>query len=684
MKAEKLIPSNVAELSPRAAKDAIDRLRREIRRHDYLYYVKDRPEISDEEYDRLFEALKRLENRFPDLVTPDSPTQRVGAKPRREFRVIRHTTPMLSLDAAREPDEVRRFDERARQSLRGEVRYLVEEKFDGASVELVYEGGALTRAATRGDGQRGEEITENVKTIRSLPLRLNDAARKTPRLLALRGEVIMNIGDFEALNRKLLEAGGEPFANPRNAAAGSLRQLDPRITAQRPLEVIVYEVMALEGARFATDSEALGALAQWGLPTPRKISAVANVSEIFQHHRRLAEQRDSLPHEIDGIVIKLDDFAARERLGVTAHHPRWAMAYKFSPRGEQTRIEQIAIQVGRTGILTPVALMRPVEIGGVTIARATLHNREEVQRKDVRAGDLVRIQRAGDVIPEVVERVSEPERRRGPPFMMPSKCPACSSTVVTRGPYTFCPNRFACPAQLKGRLKHFASKRALDIAGLGEETVSALVDLKLVRDLANLFRLKKGDLLRIAGFADRSAEKLIEAIQNSRQVELGRFLYALGIPEVGATVARDLAQHFRSLDNLRRASLQKLEQVSRIGPKMAEAIHGFFSDKRNLQAIDALLAAGVQIIGEEKSKKGPLTGKTLVFTGSLEQFSRGDAQALVENLGGQTALSVSSRTDYVVVGSQPGQKLDQAKAQGVKTLSEKQFVELLREAGAEV
>jgi DNA ligase (NAD+) len=672
------------QLSYSAAKDYIDELRREIRRHDYLYYVKDRPEISDEAYDRLFDALKRLEQRFPDLTTPDSPTQRVGAKPQEQFRVVEHMAPMLSLDATREEAEVRRFDERVRKSLNGAARYLLEEKFDGASVELVYKNGILDRAVTRGNGREGEEITENVKTIRSLPLRLHGEELKAPRLLALRGEVLMKISAFETLNRKLLETGNEPFANPRNAAAGSLRQLDPRITAKRPLDVVVYEVIAVEGVIFSRDSQALKSLAEWGLPTPKRIFAVSTVSEIVKHHAQLAEERDRLPYEIDGVVIKLDDLDARDKLGSTTHHPRWALAYKFAPRGEQTRIEQIAIQVGRTGVLTPVALMRPVEVGGVTISRATLHNREEVQRKDIRPGDLVRIQRAGDVIPEVVERIAEPGRRREPPFKMPSKCPACGSQVVERGPYTVCPNHFACPAQLKGRIKHFASRDGLDIEGLGEETVSALIDHELVRGLADLYRLKKDDLLRLEGFAERSAEKLVGAIQKRRRVELGRFLYALGIPEVGAAVARDLAQKFGSLESLRIASRQDLEKVSGIGPKMSEAIFEFFSDKRNQKAIDALLDSGLQIIETKTAQRQPLSGKTFVFTGSLERFSRSEAQRLVERLGGNAASSVSSQTDYVVVGSEAGKKLEQATSKGVKTLSEKQFVELVREAGANV
>jgi DNA ligase (NAD+) len=442
--------------------------------------------------------------------------------------------------------------------------------------------------------------------------------------------------------------------------------------------------MAVEGVRFSTDSQALKSLENWGLPTPKKVLEVSTASEILESHARLAEERDRLPYEIDGVVIKLEDLGARDKLGSTAHHPRWAIAYKFAPRGEETRIEQIAIQVGRTGVLTPVALMRPVEVGGVTISRATLHNREEVQRKDIRLGDLVRIQRAGDVIPEVVERISESGRKREPPFEMPSKCPACGSRVVERGPYTICPNRFACPAQLKGRLKHFASKRALDIDGLGEETVSALVDRKLVRDLADVFRLKKDDLLRLEGFAERSAAKLVNAIQNSRRNELGRFLYALGIPEVGAAVARDLAQHFRNLESLRKTNREELQKVSGIGPTMSDAICEFFRDKRNQRVIDALLEAGLEIIETKTARRQPLKGKTFVFTGSLDRFSRSEAKKLVESLGGRATSSVSQQTHYVVVGSEPGSKFDQAKAQGLKTLSESRFLDLLREAGADV
>jgi DNA ligase (NAD+) len=646
--------------------------------------VESKPEISDAEYDHLFEALRRLEAAFPALITPDSPSQRVGAGPRQEFPVIEHTTPMLSLDATREEAQVGRFDARLRKALGGHVRYAVEEKFDGVSVELVYEGGVLARAVTRGDGRRGEGVTENVKTVRSVPLRLRHEEREVPPFLALRGEVLMNISAFKTLNRQLLEAGEEPFANPRNAASGSLRQLDPRVTGGRPLEFVAYEILTVKGEEFRAHTEALQALRAWGLRVPERAAVVSDIDVVIEHHTRWTAERDALDYEIDGIVIKLEDLTARARLGATAHHPRWAIAYKFEPRREVTRVEDIVVQVGRTGSLTPVALLRPVEVGGVTVARASLHNREVVQRKDVRVGDLVRIQRAGDVIPEVVERLEEPGRRRQAPFRMPAACPACGADVMPRGPYTVCPNRFGCRAQLTRQIRHFASKDALDIGGLGLETVSALVQRGLVRSVADLFRLGADDLLRLEGFAERSARRLVEAIQRHKHVELRRFLYGLGIPEVGTAVARDLADHFRGLDAVRQASRQALEAVPSIGPKLSEAIHGFFAEARNQQAIDALQEAGVRVVGPTASRAQPLAGKTFVFTGALDRLSRHDAEQQVEALGARATAAVSGETDYVVVGKDPGQKLEAAKAHRVQILTEPQFIALLRQEGVEV
>jgi DNA ligase (NAD+) len=679
-----LLRKDITRGSPDEAKQHIEALRREIRRHDYLYYVMNRPEISDEEYDRLFTALKQLEEAFPELITPDSPTQRVGAEPRQGFPVVQHTAPMLSLDAAHQAAEVQRFEARVRKTLGGNVEYLLEEKFDGASVELVYRDGVLERAATRGDGRQGEGVSENVKTIRAVPLRLHADEHTVPPFLALRGEVIMHIAVFEALNRQLLEAGNEPFANPRNAAAGSLRQLDPRITAARRLDFIAYEIVAAEGEKFATDTEALEALHAWGLHVPATIAVATTIDAIMEHYAHWTEARDRLAYQIDGIVIKINDLRAREQLGATTHHPRWAMAYKFEPRREVTRVEDIVVQVGRTGLLTPVALLRPVEVGGVTMSRASLHNPTEVQRKDVRVGDLVHLQRAGDVIPEVIERLDEPGHKRQAPFAMPSQCPSCGTKVIQRGPYALCPNQAGCRAQLKRRIEHFVAPEGLDIDHLGTETVSTLVDRGVVKDLADVFQLAVEDLLRLENFAERSARQLIEAIQNGTCVELQRFLYALGIPDVGTAVARDLADHFQRLEAVRYASHQELQEVPGIGPKMSQAIHDFFADERHQRTIDALLKAGLQVMALRAPTKQPLRGKTFVFTGALDHFARSEARKQVASLGARATSAVSHETDYLVVGKEPGQKLDAAREQGVQTLTESQFIALLREAGATV
>ncbi len=672
------------ELSAAEAGELVAALRDEIRRHDHLYYVEACPEISDAEYDRLFGRLKTLEEAFPELVTEDSPTQRVGAQPRDDLPTLPHAAPMLSLDSTREAEEVRRFDERVRKAVGDEVTYLLEPKLDGASIELVYEDGALSRAVTRGDGEQGEGVTDNVKTIRSVPLRLRDGDRRLPDFLSVRGEIFMLLSDFESLNQRLMEEGGEPFANPRNAAAGSLRQLDSRITSERPLTCQAYEILAVEGGTFGKDSETVDALRDWGFPVPERIRTAETAEEIVEYHAGFAADRDDLDYEIDGVVVKLDDLAAREEMGVTARHPRWALAFKFEPRKEVTRIERIIISVGRTGVLTPVAFLLPVEVGGVTVSRASLHNREEVERKDVREGDLVRIQRAGDVIPQVVERIEEEEAERAEPFEMPGACPACGTEVVFDGPYTVCPNRFGCPAQLKGRIVHFGSRGGLDIEGLGEETAALLVDRDLVEELADLFDLEPTDLVDLEGFAEKSATKLVEAIREKKTVELHRFLYGLGIPEVGDAVARVLAAHFGSLEAIREADPETLAEIDGIGPKMSEKIHDFLHDETNAEHIDAVLARGMRLQAPERPEATPLDGLTFVFTGGLEGFSRSEAKGLVERHGGRATSSVSSRTDYVVAGEDPGSKLEEAEDLGVTVLDEAGFVELLDDAGIEV
>ena len=687
---------------PFAREQELEALRRELRRHDHLYYVEGAPEVSDRAYDALYRRLQELEARHPELVTPDSPTQRVGAEPRSDLPTVTHRAPMLSLDSSQDPEDVRRFDERVRKGVDGhEVMYLLEPKLDGVSIELVYEEGILVQAVTRGNGREGERVTENVRTIGSVPLRLRDEERPVPPMLSVRGEVLMRLSAFEALNETLLEQGSEPFANPRNATSGALRQLDSSITASRPLECLAYDILAVEGAVFRSDRAAVEALRGWGLAVPERIEMARSVEEILAYHGAYDRDRDTLDYEIDGVVIKLDSLDDRADLGATSRHPRWAMAFKFQPRREVTRIERIAVQVGRTGVLTPVALLRPVEVGGVTVSRATLHNREELERKDVREGDRVRIQRAGDVIPQVVEVVppetpvgagmmtdgdagtrGAPDPGRAEPFRMPTHCPNCGTPVEERGPFTFCPNRFGCSAQLKGRIVHFASRHGLDIEGLGDETASLLVDRELVGELADLFDLTSEVLLPLPLFAEKKAENLVAGIQARRRTELRRFLFGLGIPEVGVSVARDLATHFRSLEALRAAGCEDLEAVHGIGPRMSEAITGFFGDPANAAVVDALAAKMEALaVPDREGEGGPLEGLTIVFTGTLESMSRGAAKKLVEKAGARSPSSVSGETDLVVAGPGAGSKRARAESLGVEVIDEAGFLALLDEKG---
>ncbi|MDX1630981.1 MAG: NAD-dependent DNA ligase LigA, partial [Thermoanaerobaculia bacterium] len=653
------------------ARKRIEELRDEIRHHDYLYYVENRPEISDERYDELFRELEELEEEYPELVREDSPTQRVGGEPLDEFPTVEHAAPMLSLASDKEPEGLERFDERLRELLDREVRYVLEPKLDGLSLEIVYEDGVLDRAATRGDGRRGEGVTENVKTIAAVPLRLRTDDRDPPPFLSVRGEVVLPVQEFEQLNERLMEEGKEPFANPRNAAAGSLRQLDPRITASRPLDIYFYDILEVRSEELTTQEEVLEALRDWGLKINELVTTADSIDEILHYHAELGERRDDLPYEIDGVVAKLDDLEDRRRAGATSRHPRWAFAYKYPPRKEVTRVLKIVPSVGRTGVVTPVAMLRPVEIGGVTVARATLHNREEVERKDIREGDRVRIQRAGDVIPQVVERL-ESDEDRSERFRMPGECPSCGTELVERGPFTLCPNGFGCPAQKAGRLQHLGSRDALDIEGLGEETARLLVSEGLVEEPADLFDLSMEDLEPLEGFARKSAENLVTAIERSSRVELPRFLYGLGIPEVGVTVARDLARHFGSLETLREADEEALQEVSGVGPRMAEAIRDFFDAEENRRILDDLLDDRVELIetGPGGREESPLEGLTFVFTGSLERWTRREARELVEAAGARATSSVSGETDFVVAGEGAGSKLERGRELGVELLDE--------------
>jgi DNA ligase (NAD+) len=659
-------------------------LRAEIDHHNHLYHVLDSPEVSDEAYDRLFRELRDLEARFPDLVVGASPTQRVGGAVLEGFETVLHLAPMLSLDSDADEEAVGRFDARLRKALgeEAEVAYVVEPKFDGASLELVYDEGVLTRAATRGDGLAGEGITANVRTIANVPPRLSTSGPPIPDLLAVRGEVIMELGPFEAYNERLIAEGKPPFANPRNAAAGALRQLDARLTAQRPLDIFVYDILVADGFAATTQWQVLEALGEWGFRVTDLRERVASVEGVLDFFRRMAERRDEIPYEIDGVVIKLDDLAARERLGMTSHHPRWAFALKFPPRKEVTRLLDIIASVGRTGVVTPVAMLRPVEIGGVTVSRATLHNREEVARKDVRKGDRVRVQRAGDVIPQVVERIPEKGKRRAPAFRMPAACPSCGTPLVERGPFTLCPNGLDCPAQLAGRLIHLGSRKALDIEGLGDETAKVLVSEKLVTRLPDLFDLEAAQLTPLEGFAEKSAAALVAGIKKAAHVELHRFLFGLGIPEVGATVAKQLARHFGSLARLRTADTEALIAVDGVGPIMAEAIAGFFAEPHNIELLESLLAGRVQLIEGEPAAPvaGPFAELKFVLTGGLETLTRDEAKSAIEARGGRVVSAVSAKTDYVIVGESPGSKRDKALALGVPTLDEAGFRALLESA----
>ncbi len=671
----------------------IEALRRQIAHHDHRYHVLDAPEIADDAYDALVRQLRALEDEHPELVTHDSPTQRVGGAPLAALETTMHVAPMLSLDSSADAADFRQFDARLRRAL-GEsgVRYSLEPKLDGLSIELVYEDGRLARAVTRGDGVRGEVVTANVRTIAAVPRHLVETERRAPRVVAVRGEVFLPLESFDDVNEALLAAGKTPFANPRNAAAGTVRQLDPSLAAARPLALYAYDLLEhdrferdveVAGMAFVSHGEVLDAFRTWGLPVNPEHAWADDVEGALRYFESLGKRRDALPYEIDGLVVKLDDLRVRRSLGATAHHPRWAYALKFPPRKEVSQVLRIVLSVGRTGAVTPVALLRPVSIGGVTVSRANLHNREDIERKDIREGDTVRVERAGDVIPQVVERVDSPGER-GAPFRMPEHCPSCGATLEARGPYTVCPNAFECRAQLTGRIVHFASRRGLDIDGLGERTARQLVDRGLVRHLPDLFELDERTVAELDGFAEVSARKLVEAIARGRRTELPQLLYGLGIPEVGAAVARTLAQRFGTLDALRAADRESLEAVEGVGPVMAAAIHDFLHEPSNAAVLDAVgRYVETEPIEVEPEAPRPLAGATVVFTGALQRFTREQAQALVQQLGGKAAGSVSKRTTLLVAGQDAGSKLSKAEALGTDVLDEEGFLRWLEAQGVD-
>jgi DNA ligase (NAD+) len=664
-----------------AAKHEIEGLRDKLRHHEYLYHVLDQPEISDAAYDRMMNRLKELEAANPKLITPDSPTVRVGATPREGFQTVQHARPMLSLDNAFSYETLADFDRRVRQgSGREKIEYIAEHKFDGLSISLQYANGGLARGVTRGDGRTGEDVTPNVKTIRSIPLRVDLAALKKlklPPTFEVRGEVLMTRKAFEAMNRQQEESGGKIFVNPRNAAAGSVRVLDPSITARRRLEFFAYYLLVDGEVPFPKHSDSLEALKQLRFRASEDWKLCDGIEQVYKYCDTWEPKREELPYEIDGVVIKVNSLGIQRELGYTAKAPRWAIAYKYPARQETTVVNDIRVQVGRTGTLTPVAVLEPVQVGGVTVSRSTLHNMDEIDRLGLQIGDTVLIERAGEVIPHVLKVTKEGANRK--PFRMPKNCPECGSAIHrAEGEVAYRCVNAACPAKRKESLLHFASRHAMDINGLGDKIVDQLVDKGMVKDIADLYTLKLDDVAALERMGEKSAQNLLDQIAASKKHTLARLIYALGIRMVGERTGQLLAEHFSSLDELAEAKEEQLFEVTEVGPKVAAAIAEFFSESANQKIIKKLDKAGLRPTAEKRVLKSQkFAGKSFVFTGGLANRSREDAAQLVIQHGAKVSGSVSKKTDYVVVGTDPGSKHDKAKELGVPILSEAEFEKLL-------
>ena len=663
-------------------KKEITRLIREINDHNYRYYVLDSPVISDEEYDRLFRTLKELEENH-HFVLPDSPTQRVGAPPLDKFEKVKHAEPMLSLDNAFSHDEVRDFDGRVKRFLKSdaEVEYTVEPKYDGLAIELTYTKGMLTRASTRGDGIEGEEVTQNIRTVMSLPMKI-EVMDRVPEMIDIRGEVYMNIDEFEAMNRGREKTGEPLFANPRNAAAGAVRQLDSSITAARKLHMACYGVGAMKGITFASQQEFIDWLRDAHFPVPEGFRMVQGIQAVVDAVSDIESGRSGFSFEADGAVVKVNDFTLQRELGVKTREPRWAIAYKFPAHQGTTKIENIIASVGRTGAITPVALLTPVKIGGVTVARSTLHNWDEIERKDIRVGDTVVIERAGDVIPRVVTVIQEKRTGSEEKFPPPSTCPVCGSDVEREeGEVAYRCIGLNCEAQVLEKIRHYASRGAMDIEGLGEKNVELLYSQGRIRHFDDLYRLKQEDLMDLPRFADKSARNLIEAIEKSKTTTLARFLFALGIIHVGVYAAKELARNFEELEDLYQVNTERIVEIKQMGEKIAQSVEKFFNDKKNIHTLDRLKKMGVGVMNPDftggiTQKKGlPLEGKTVVITGTLSR-PRKNYEDLIEQQGGHVAGSVSKKTDYVLAGEEAGSKLAKARELGVQVLSEEEFVKL--------
>ncbi len=656
----------------------VEELRELIHRHDYLYYVLNQPELSDAEYDRLFKELKHLEAQHPDLITPDSPTQRVAGQPVAAFASVEHKVAMLSLDNAMDAAALPEFEARLTRMLPGaDFEYVCEPKIDGLGVALLYENARFVRGATRGDGRVGEDITQNLKTIRSIPIRLQGSLARC-RELEIRGEVFMPRQEFEKLNAALEEAGEAAFANPRNAAAGSVRQKDPGITARRPLDIFCYHVSHSKPMTFTTHWEALDALSASGFKVNSRSKLCPDIEAVTVYCKVLEAERDRLGYDADGVVVKVNSLEQQRRLGATAHHPRWAIAYKFPARQATTRVLDIKINVGKTGALTPTALLEPVELAGVTVSRASLHNEDEIKKKDIRIGDTVLIERAGDVIPYLVQVIPSKRPPEAKPFVFPTRCPVCGAKAYRPEAEAIwrCTNA-ACPAQLKERVLHFGSRRAMDIEHLGEAVVHQLIDQGLVRDFADLYHLTVDKLAELERLAEKSAQNLVTAIQTSRKRGLARLLNALGIRMVGERVAQLLATRFGSMEPLLEASESEIGAIYGIGPKIAESVAKFFAQPRNRKTIQRLREAGVSMVeAEGQAGEKPLAGRSFVLTGTLASMTRDEARDLILKLGGRVTGAVSKKTDYVVGGADPGAKAEEARRLGISILSEAEFLKL--------
>lgn len=656
----------------------IDELRAQIEHHNYLYYVQDRPQISDTEYDTLYRELVEIEEKYPELVTRESPTQRVGAAPSEAFAPVKHLAKMYSLDNAFSRQELQAWADRVERSVGKDVAYVCELKIDGVAVTVVFEDGRFIRSATRGDGVTGEDVTANVRTLRGIPVRLLDS--DPPQVLEVRGEVYLPIKPFEQLNEELVARDKSPFANPRNAAAGTLRQKDPGVTASRPLTYWAHGVGIAKGRRFLSHSDVLAYLREAGLRVAPTTEMAKDLDEVWEYIDRWRAKRDTVEHEIDGVVVKVDSLQQQEELGFTAKAPRWAIAFKYPPEEQITKLRQIAVHVGRTGAVTPFALLEPVRVGGVTVTTATLHNESEVHRKDVRPGDHVVVRRAGDVIPEVVGPVKDKRKRGAPIWHMPKRCPSCGSEIVREEgeAVAYCTG-VDCPMQRHERLFHFASRGSMDIEGLGYETLAELIERELLKDVGDIYTLRPEHFAGREGWKVRRIANLMAAVEASKDRPLARLLTALGIRHVGGTVASTLARECGSIDALTQASEEDIEKTQGIGRVIAHGVHEFFAQPRNRRVLDKLRTAGVRMADEPRKRvtDGPLVGKTFVLTGGLESLTREEAGAAIEESGGKVTSSVSKKTDYVVVGENPGSKYDKAMELGVTILDENRFLTLL-------